>query len=96
MLSVKTIPYSKCLPYEPIDPNEPWLKLSKGDHFCLISPSGEGPCIGDSGGAITWNRTQIGVVSFGVTFLHAMYLNTQSKIDLNNLFRLTSVQSVNQ
>lgn len=92
MLSAKTSPYSECLQYEPIDPNEPWLKLSKGEHFCLINQSGEGPCTGDSGGAIIRNHIQIGVVSFGVTFL----LNTQSKMYPINFFRLTSVESVNQ
>lgn len=66
MLNVETIPFSKCLDYEPIDPNEPLVKLTEGHNFCVINSAGLGPCNGDSGGAIVWNGAQIGIVTFGV------------------------------
>lgn len=69
MLPVITIPFNKCLEYEPIDPSEPSVKLVRGKHFCLLSTRGKGSCNGDSGDPIVWNGVQIGLVSFGVTFL---------------------------
>ncbi|KAJ6640877.1 Chymotrypsin-like protease CTRL-1 [Pseudolycoriella hygida] len=65
MLAVKSITFSKCLQYEPIDPEEPLVKLIVGKNFCVQNPQGEGICNGDSGGGIVWNETLIGVISFG-------------------------------
>lgn len=71
MVIVKTISFIECLKYEPIDRNEPTLKL-KASNFCSLNPIGQGPCQGDSGGPIAHNGVQIGIVSWGVTMLYLL------------------------
>lgn len=40
-------------------------KLVIQSNICISQPVGKGQCNGDSGGALTHNGTQIGIVSFG-------------------------------